>query len=777
MYKVNTHFQQSRALLAASVLVAALSTLVVGCGGGGGIEPKQPQLLDPDGDGIDSSVDACPLVPEDFDGVEDQDGCPDDDTDPDRDGILGDDDDCPLAPEDFDGVEDQDGCPDIEAVDPDGDGIATSVDGCPLVHEDFDGVEDQDGCPDDDTDPDRDGILGDDDDCPFGPEDFDGVEDQDGCPDLEAVDPDGDGIDNDVDGCPFVPEDFDGVEDQDGCPDDDTDPDRDGISGDDDDCPFAPEDFDGVEDQDGCPDIEAVDPDGDGIDSDVDGCPLVPEDFDGVEDQDGCPDDDTDPDRDGILGDDDDCPLAPETFNGFEDQDGCPDTKPVDPVVDPSSSADFCWLDSYGRGVGTVPGTCRSGEVKIGLFCYATCQSGYNAEDLLCVEPCPSGYADDGLTCRKDPIIEPQESYTRGVGTIPTICPSTKPVNINGLCYPKCNSGYARDGLFCKKPCPSGYTTYAATCTDWDTAKTIDRTSYHLPLGKAPTICPSTKPVNINGLCYPKCNSGYARSGLFCKKSCPSGYTTYALTCTDWDTAKTIARTSYHLPLGKAPTICPSTKPEKTDGLCYTKCRSGYKGEVTTCVKSCPDGYIDDTATCRKPGEIVPQPSYAREPILADCAPNLENDAGLCYGDCDSGFDGIGPVCSGNCPPEAPVECGAGCAKSASACSNAVISQVTSTVSLAANIAAIVLTYGGSAVGDYVTGLSIEAAERAALESSIKDVLRKAEQGIGEASLSEAATALTAAATNGEPMDWSALDPVGVSAVLKAFDHSPCSDL
>jgi hypothetical protein len=96
---------------------------------------------------------------------------------------------------------------------------------------------------------------------------------------------------------------------------------------------------------------------------------------------------------------------------------------------------------------------------------------------------------------------------------------------------------------------------------------------------------------------------------------------------------------------------------------------------------------------------------------------------------------------------------------------------------MAANIAAIVLTYGGSAGEHYVASVSIGAAERASMKSSIKDALRKAEPGIDDASLNEAAEALTAAAAGGDAIDWTALDPIGVSAVLEAFDHSACTDL
>ena len=65
---------------------------------------------DPDGDGIFADADACPDQPEDIDGFQDEDGCPDPDNDGDQ---LADDVDlCPLDAEDVDGFQDDDGCPD-----------------------------------------------------------------------------------------------------------------------------------------------------------------------------------------------------------------------------------------------------------------------------------------------------------------------------------------------------------------------------------------------------------------------------------------------------------------------------------------------------------------------------------------------------------------------------------------------------------------------------------------------------------------------------------------
>ena len=98
---------------------------------------------DRDGDGIEDAFDKCPDAPEDFDGFEDENGCPDKDND--RDGIEDDWDKMPYDAEDFDGFEDEDGAPDF---DNDADGIPDVEDYCPDEPEDLDGDRDADGCPD-----------------------------------------------------------------------------------------------------------------------------------------------------------------------------------------------------------------------------------------------------------------------------------------------------------------------------------------------------------------------------------------------------------------------------------------------------------------------------------------------------------------------------------------------------------------------------------------------------------------------------------------------------
>lgn len=128
------------------------------------------RTADTDGDGIGDAADACLSDPEDFDGFEDRDGCPDPDND--RDGVLDRNDACPNEP----GVASARGCP---VRDRDSDGVADSDDACPNEA----GPARTRGCPVV-VDSDGDGIADPDDRCRLQPETRNGYEDNDGCPDV-----------------------------------------------------------------------------------------------------------------------------------------------------------------------------------------------------------------------------------------------------------------------------------------------------------------------------------------------------------------------------------------------------------------------------------------------------------------------------------------------------------------------------------------------------------------------------------------------------------------
>jgi OOP family OmpA-OmpF porin len=218
-------YQPLEALAGVKLYLARNSFLTLGAGRGliadQGANPDlrafigivfEPNVGDRDGDGIEDDLDKCPDAPEDFDGWQDEDGCPDPDNDGDR--IPDVDDKCPDIPETYNGIQDDDGCPEGDITDRDGDKIPDDADRCPDEPEDFDGWKDEDGCPDPDNDGDK--ILDIDDLCPDAPEDYDGFEDTDGCPDLDN---DHDRIADKDDKCPNQPETYNGFQDNDGCPD------------------------------------------------------------------------------------------------------------------------------------------------------------------------------------------------------------------------------------------------------------------------------------------------------------------------------------------------------------------------------------------------------------------------------------------------------------------------------------------------------------------------------------------------------------------------------
>ncbi len=127
---------------------------------------------DTDGDGLKDDVDQCPTEPEDLDGFEDDNGCPD--TDNDQDSVLDVNDGAPNDPEDEDGFEDEDGVPDL---DNDDDGIADVDDKCPNDA----GPPESKGCPDPDRD--GDGVPDRVDNCPDEP----GTVENQGCQDKQLV--------------------------------------------------------------------------------------------------------------------------------------------------------------------------------------------------------------------------------------------------------------------------------------------------------------------------------------------------------------------------------------------------------------------------------------------------------------------------------------------------------------------------------------------------------------------------------------------------------------
>jgi len=111
--------------------------------------------------------------------------------------------------------------------------------------------------------------------------------------------------------------------------------------------------------------------------------------------------------------------------------------------------------------------------------------------------------------------------------------------------------------------------------------------------------------------------------------------------------------------------VCPSNT-DSNAGLCYPKCKAGYKGVGPVCWSTCPTGYRDDGAYCAKPTTqhgrgvgMITRGLCEKKYGKGKC----EKQSGLWYQKCRSGFKGVGPMCWPTCPPNSAHDIGVSCAK------------------------------------------------------------------------------------------------------------------
>ena len=130
-----------------------------------------------------------------------------------------------------------------------------------------------------------------------------------------------------------------------------------------------------------------------------------------------------------------------------------------------SSHADFCWRDSYGRGVGTTINSCPSNRDKIGALCYSKCPSGWNRVGYDCHEGDRTTFFGWFRNIIKGRVI---------IGDpIPLTCPPGKQYDA-GLCYNSCRAGYKGAGPVCWGQAPQGWVEcgMGAAKSDWLCATT-----------------------------------------------------------------------------------------------------------------------------------------------------------------------------------------------------------------------------------------------------------------------------------------------------------------
>lgn len=185
---------------------------------------------------------------------------------------------------------------------------------------------------------------------------------------------------------------------------------------------------------------------------------------------------------------------------------------------------EFCWRDSYGRGVGTVPQACSSDRDRIGLLCYSKCGPNMKRVGFDCHSTCPSGMRDDGLFCRA-------AEYGRGAGFPWKFGDSLNDSGMYKRCegahgkgncekngaivYPKCKPGYSAVGCCICRPNPPN-------CSAMNLGGRLDLSCAKIvKIGDPVTGTCGAGQQKDAGLCYSNCKSGYSGVGPVCWSKAP----------------------------------------------------------------------------------------------------------------------------------------------------------------------------------------------------------------------------------------------------------------
>ncbi len=311
----------------------------------------------------------------------------------------------------------------------------------------------------------------------------------------------------------------------------------------------------------------------------------------------------------------------------------------------------FCWMESYGRGAGTIPNVCASGEELRDGLCYKPCESGYTGVGPVCWQHCPSGYRDDGAFCGKP------AAYGRGGG------------------YPwRFGDGFNDRGMF-------------------------RRCQGHHGNGNC---------QKHGAIVYPKCRAGFHAAGCcICSPNCVNGQTDIGVSC---------AKKSYGRGAGTIPKGCSDGKFNQ-HGLCYTACRTGYKG--------------------------------------------------------------VGPVCwAESCPTKFPTKCGLGCAVNSSECAWAIVDKVTSIGEMMFNVATLGSGSGATTaarVGTQTAKVAGKSTSQTVIKQTLKDRAKALGKDMAESVLENAALTCYDAQFTGE-FAWESLDPTGIANIVKAFNKPLCKN-
>jgi hypothetical protein len=309
--------------------------------------------------------------------------------------------------------------------------------------------------------------------------------------------------------------------------------------------------------------------------------------------------------------------------------------------------------------------------------------------------------------------------------------------------------------------------------------------SYGRGAGTIPTDAGSGR-VAIGALSYSQCPANTKRVGFDCHSVCPSGLRDDGLFCRATEYGRGVGYPwkfgDRAFSLDGARERCAAENPqgcEKNGEIIYPKCKPGYRPFGSNICR--PTNFSCAAVGLNKGIDL----SCAKKITIGDpkpfmCKSDLQTDAGLCYPGCRTSYEGIGPVCWGQCPT-GYVSCGAGCATSATFCAEIIVDQVTSTLSLAANVASLGSSGGATAAARTAEGATRTAKLVASLKASAKAVqaspkfkaVKDTKEGIDFAmKMNEVANSTT----DEEVLRAMAgFDPTGISQVINAYGRRVCS--
>jgi hypothetical protein len=330
----------------------------------------------------------------------------------------------------------------------------------------------------------------------------------------------------------------------------------------------------------------------------------------------------------------------------------------------------YCWKDSYTRGVGTIPSDCAFSQEKQGLLCYPKCNDGYTGVASVCWQNCPDGFTDDGAFCRKP------AAYGRGWGYAWQI-----------------QDGFSNAGMLSRCEAAEG-----RPCEMW------------------------------GAMAYPTCKDGFTPFGSnVCTPVCPSGMTDIGVSC---------AKQTYTRPTATA-TCAPGQVYEA--GLCYVTCRPGYEGVGPVCWGACPtDKPYPCAAGCATNANTCAQATTDQVLSVLQAVSSIALEA-VSFGTSTAVVRGI----------EAGVKAGTKLGVSAAA------KSMTTAVTRKTVVDAI----QNAAVS---AGKSIATTEAETIATALGtyDV-----QALGQ----------VAAGADPPDFDWTSLDPTGIASIVQAYNHPVCA--